>query len=248
KVVLSESFPPIVENKCSEFARNFVTCNHTQLPQVLIHDGKWKKSNKKLAEVTSRILEILNNSWNNLTFGLEHAESLNERTYVTNMIVPAIQASLKNLLYGKNCYISIFKRQSIASSNRKGEERLGRRPDIIFVIKNKGKKYELMYSECLHLFCTSQKIDDNAVKLWCKTNNRPLLRLTVLIRDGASVDQYYYLHELEISVQYSDSNIVAEFIKTLLILYNILTLILYGSLPKSERQKENSLTIDSDSD
>ncbi|CAG8752442.1 8165_t:CDS:1 [Dentiscutata erythropus] len=143
-------------------------------------------------------------------------------------------------------------------------------------MKNKGKKYELMYSECSRLFCTSQKIDDDAVKLWRETNDSmywvykgcrpekdefgiiglqvagPLLRLTVLIRDGASVDQYYHLHESEIPVQYSDSCIVAEFIKTLLILHNILivnmTLIPHGSLPKSERQKENSSTVDSDSD
>ncbi|CAG8540717.1 12116_t:CDS:2 [Cetraspora pellucida] len=104
--MVPESLPPIVENRCGEFVRNFVTCGHTQLPQALIHDGKWKESDEKLAEVTSRILETLNNSWNNPAFGPEHAESLNEGTYVTNMIVPAIQASLKNLPYGKNCYIS----------------------------------------------------------------------------------------------------------------------------------------------
>ncbi|CAG8843996.1 15618_t:CDS:1, partial [Racocetra persica] len=75
----------------------------------------------------------------------------------------------------------------------------------------------------------------------------PLLRLTVLIRDGASVDRYYHLHESEIPVQYSDSYIVAEFIKTLLILRNIL-IVNMRSLPKSERQKENSSTVDSDSD
>ena len=48
------------------------------------------------------------NSWNNLAFGPEHAESLNEGTYVTNMIVPALQASLKNLPYGKTCYITTY--------------------------------------------------------------------------------------------------------------------------------------------
>ncbi|CAG8729761.1 4046_t:CDS:2 [Gigaspora rosea] len=80
-----------------------------------------------------------------------------------------------------------------------------------------------MYSECSRLFCTSQKIDYDAVKLWRETNDGPLLRLTVLIRDGASVDRYYHLHESEIPVQYSDSY-------------------------TSERQKENSSTVGSDSD
>ncbi|CAG8671820.1 16587_t:CDS:2 [Dentiscutata erythropus] len=144
--MVPESLLPIIENRCGEFVRNFITSGHTQLSQALIHDGKWKESDEKLAE----------------------------------------------------------------------------------------------------------KIDDDAVKLWRETNNGmywvykgcrpekdefgiiglqvagPLLRLTVLIRDSAS------------------------FIKTLLILRNILivnmTLIPHGSLPKSERQKENSSTVDSDSD
>ncbi|CAG8752437.1 8164_t:CDS:2 [Dentiscutata erythropus] len=38
--MVPESLPPIVENRCGEFVRNFVTCGHTQLPQALIHDGK----------------------------------------------------------------------------------------------------------------------------------------------------------------------------------------------------------------
>jgi len=69
-----------------------------------------------------------------------------------------------------------------------------------------------MYTECSRLFCTEQKIKDDAVKIWRETNDgmywvykgrRPekdefgiiglqvagsILRLTVLIRDGANVD------------------------------------------------------------
>ena len=36
---------------------------------------------------------------------------------------------------------------------------------------NRGKKYELMYTEYSCLFCTEQKIKDDAVKIWCETND-----------------------------------------------------------------------------
>ncbi|CAG8617992.1 4159_t:CDS:2 [Paraglomus occultum] len=254
--MVPQSLPPIIENTCDEFVKKFVTHNK-RLPQALLHDGNVERSN----------------SWNNPAFGPEHAESLNEGTYVTNMIVPALQASLKNLPYGKTCYITTFERQSIASADRRGEGQSGRRPDIIFIMKDKNKKYELMYSECSRLFCSPQKIEDD-VKLWRETNDgmywvyksrRPekdqfriiglqvagsLLRLSVLIRDGANVDRYYHLHESKIPVQYSDSAIVAKFIETLLITRNILivnmSLLPHGSIPKLERQKEASSTVDSE--
>ena len=167
-----------------------------------------------------------------------------------------------------------FERQSIASADRRGDGRSGRRPDIIFVMKDKNKKYELMYSECSRLFCSPQKIEDDYVKPWRETNDgmywvyksrRPekdqfgiiglqvagsLLRLSALMRDSANVDRYYHLHESKIPVQYSDSVIVANFIETLLVARNILivnmTLLPHGSTPKSERQKVASSTVDSE--
>ena len=86
------------------------------------------------------------------------------------------------------------------------------------------KKYELMYTECSRLFCTEQKIKDDAVKIWREINNgmywmykgqRPekdefeviglqvagsMLQLTVLIRDGANIDRYYHLCESKVPV------------------------------------------------
>ncbi|CAI2196524.1 13640_t:CDS:2, partial [Funneliformis geosporum] len=48
-----------------------------------------------IEKVTSRILGSLNNSWNNPAFSSNFAKSQNEGTYVTNVIVPAIQVTLK---------------------------------------------------------------------------------------------------------------------------------------------------------
>ncbi|GBB91458.1 hypothetical protein RclHR1_18770013 [Rhizophagus clarus] len=266
------TLPGFIRKKCNEFVRDFASRNTNKLPRALLHDGRWKESNEKLAKITDGILETLNDSWNNSAFSPEEAEVLNEITYLTNLIVPAIRASLKNLPHGKFTYISTYERQSIASADRR--KRSGRRPDIIFVMMDRGKKYELMYTECSRLFCTEQKIKDDAVKIWRETNDgmywvykgrRPekdefgiiglqvagsTLRLTVLIRDGANVDRYYHLHESRIPVQKSEPAIVAKFIETLLILRNILivnmSLLPHGSTPKSDRQKEDSTTVDSE--
>ena len=139
---------------------------------------------------------------------------------------------------------------------------------------DRGKKYEFMYTECSRLFCTEQKIKDDAVKIWRETNDgmywvykgqKPekdefeviglqvagsTLWLTVLIRDETNVDRYYHLHESSIPVQKSESAVIVKFIETLLILRNILivnmSLLPHGSTPKSDRQKEDSTTVDSE--
>jgi hypothetical protein len=64
---------------------------------------------------------IRSDSWNNPAFGTNFVESLNEGTYVTNMIVPAIRATLKNLLLRKSTFVSSSERQSSASADRKGD-------------------------------------------------------------------------------------------------------------------------------
>ncbi|CAB5354728.1 unnamed protein product [Rhizophagus irregularis] len=267
------TLPEFIRKKCNEFVRDFASRDTNKLPRALLHDGRWKESNEKLAEITDGILETLNDSWNNSAFSPEEAEVLNEGTYLTNLIVPAIRASLK-ISHMENSPILAHKyeRQSITSADRR--KRSGRRPDIIFVMMDRGKKYELMYTECSRLFCTEQKIKDDAVKIWRETNDgmywvykgrRPekdefgviglqvagsTLRLTVLIRDGANVDRYYHLHESRVPVQKSEPAVVAKFIETLLILRNILivnmSLLPHGSTLKSDRQKENSMTVDSE--
>ena len=76
------------------------------LPQKLSHNEKWKESDKELADTTSRILSSLNDSWNNPAFNFEFAKSQNESTYVTNVIVPAIQITLEGLPLEKSSYVS----------------------------------------------------------------------------------------------------------------------------------------------
>ncbi|UZO10979.1 uncharacterized protein OCT59_002556 [Rhizophagus irregularis] len=147
--MVPSSLPQIIWEKCDEFVVNFAESNISVLPQKLSHNGEWKESDEELADVTSRILG----------------------TYVTNVIVPAIRATLKGLPLGRSSYVSSAERQSSASADRKGEGRTGRRPDIMFVMKHDGKKYELIYVESSRLSCIPQKEKDDEIKLWRETND-----------------------------------------------------------------------------
>ncbi len=65
------------------------------LSQKLLYNRKWKESDKEFTNITSRILDSLNNLWNNPAFSFEFAKLQNEDIYITNVIVSAIQATLK---------------------------------------------------------------------------------------------------------------------------------------------------------
>ncbi|RGB23410.1 hypothetical protein C1646_806572 [Rhizophagus diaphanus] len=218
--MVPSSLPRIIWEKCDEFVVNFAESNISVLPQKLSHNGEWKESDKELADITSRTLSSLNDSWNNSAFSSEFAKSQNEGTYVTNVIVPAIQVTLKGLPLGRSSYVS-----RLASADRKGEGQTGRQPDIMFVMKHDGKKYELIYVESSRLSCTPQKKKDDEIKLWHETNDGMhwmhklsgldkgefgiigiqvagrIIRLNVLIRDVGNVHRYYHLYKAEISVQ-----------------------------------------------
>ncbi len=102
---------------------------------------------------------------------MNFVKSLNEGTYVTNVIVPAIRATLKNLPLGKTTFVSSSERQSSASVDRKDDGRSERWPDIMFVMKYNRKNYELLFTKCSYLSYTAQKERDNQVKLWYEVND-----------------------------------------------------------------------------
>ncbi|RIB19993.1 hypothetical protein C2G38_2180367 [Gigaspora rosea] len=158
QVIADES--DIIKKLPKQLCENFMKPARNMMPTTL--PGRWKESNEKLAEITDEILETCkNDSWNNSAFSPEEAEVLNKGTYLTNLIFPAIRASLKNLHMENSPILARkYERQSIASADRR--KYLERCPDIIFVMMDKGKKYELMYTECSCLFCTEQKIKDDA--------------------------------------------------------------------------------------
>ncbi|RHZ81110.1 hypothetical protein Glove_123g73 [Diversispora epigaea] len=150
---------------------------------------------------------------------------------------------------------------------RKGDGRVGRRPDIMFISKEDNKYYELMYAECSRIICTKQKEEDDDIKLWRECNDglywaqksRRLkkeqfgiigiqvagcrLSLNVLIRDELEVHRYYKLHETEIPIRYSnDPSILADFIYTLLLFRNIL--IVNMSLLRCAHDRRSNRNLD----
>ncbi|CAB4391003.1 unnamed protein product [Rhizophagus irregularis] len=132
---LVQNLPPKIQNTflvtiiretCRRFIANFNEHRTESLPEKLKHDSSWKESGEVLAEVATNILNTLNDVWNNPAFGPDFEDSLNEGTYVTNVIIPSIWSALKNLPFEKNAFISTSERQSLASADRKGDGQMGR--------------------------------------------------------------------------------------------------------------------------
>ncbi|CAG8744271.1 22108_t:CDS:2, partial [Cetraspora pellucida] len=67
------------------------------------------------------------------------------------------KSALKNLLFRLSSFISISKRESLASADRKGDSQMRRHPDIMFMVKHLDMLFEIIYVECLRLVCTPQK-------------------------------------------------------------------------------------------
>ncbi|RHZ82206.1 hypothetical protein Glove_112g51 [Diversispora epigaea] len=154
-----------VKDMCNRFVSNFLSENLSSLPYELSHTNEWKESEDKLEEITLKILETLGSVWRNPAFCSEFVATMNEGTYVNNIIVPLINACLSNNHFGESAFITTFEQQSIASADRRGNGRVGKRPDIMFISKEDDKYYELMYAECSRIICMKQKEEYDDIKL-----------------------------------------------------------------------------------
>ena len=106
--------------------------------------------------------------------------SQSEGTYITDIIVPLLQAGLDDLPNGSIC-MSTAERQSIASKVRKSlgvnEEEsshsprvlIGKKPNVMVMEKCGGKIFELAYVESSQVICTNSKKEDDSIKLWRET-------------------------------------------------------------------------------
>ena len=97
---------PIIREMCNEFVTGFDKHQTEDIPRLLKHDVNWKESVEVLREVTKGVLNTIKDIWKNPAFGPNFVGSLNEGTYVSNVVVPLIRAALKNLPYGKSSFIS----------------------------------------------------------------------------------------------------------------------------------------------
>ncbi|CAG8797122.1 44526_t:CDS:2, partial [Gigaspora margarita] len=106
--------------------------------------------------------------YNNPAFANSMARSeQSEGTYITDTL---FRASLSGLPNGPIC-LNSAERQSLASKARKNlyRGRIGKKPDLIALVKYAVKTFEIAYVECSRVVCASSKKADASVKLWRET-------------------------------------------------------------------------------
>src|ERR1044071_1777772 len=192
---------------------------------------------KFLFEITFNIILYRRDIWKNPAFGPKLVKSQSEGTYMINVIVPMIRASLKDLPIGKSGYISTAERQSIASKDRRG---VRKRPDVMFIASCNNRSYELIYCESSRIICDEQKKENDKVKTWremndgmywahkgCKPDKDEFgiigiqvagteMYLNILIRGMDEIHRFYNLRTVKIPIQPTDGDTVFKFIETLL--------------------------------
>ncbi|GET67259.1 hypothetical protein GLOIN_2v1776328 [Rhizophagus irregularis DAOM 181602=DAOM 197198] len=156
--------PKLVVKKCEDFLENFEVLSTHKIVENAKHDNKWKEDDSDLLKITGRILDVLGEIWSSPIYATSTSRNKqSEGTYITDVIVPLLRASLANLPNGYIC-TSIAERQSIASKIRKNKgidgERIGKKPDIMGIMKQDTNDIELIYVESSRITCSEKKKDD----------------------------------------------------------------------------------------
>ncbi|CAG8640430.1 9243_t:CDS:2, partial [Dentiscutata heterogama] len=143
------SLPPLIETVCNNFLTNYDN-GSTEIPSQKLSYKNWRESEEVLKDISVGILETLGEIWKNLAFTSKFAKTQSEKIYVADIIVPIIQATLKNLPIGKF---------ALASKDRRGERE--KHSDIMFIVKHIDRIYELVFSKYLRIVCNNTKEDDD---------------------------------------------------------------------------------------
>ncbi|CAG8552578.1 3371_t:CDS:2, partial [Scutellospora calospora] len=245
--------PESILFKCDEFVENFDRTIVSGNSNNIFHNKTWKENERDLGKRTGRILDVLSEIWCNPAFATSMSRSeQSEGTYVADVVMPLLRATLEDFPDGNLC-LSTAERQSLASKARRNP-RIGKKPDVMVLVKHEQKVDELVYVECSRVVCTNTKRDDDAVKLWREaldgisyvgTSCRPasnqfgivgiqvareVVHLNVLMLDGAGIPRYFHLDQAEIPLTTDTPWRVKPLIRLLLTLRN--TLIVNKSLLK----------------
>ncbi|CAG8552639.1 14442_t:CDS:2 [Dentiscutata heterogama] len=162
--------PNLVSLKCNEFANNFHKISILDEFKDIRHNGLWKERESDLGKITEQILSTLGNVWNNPAFETSMSRNMqSEGTYITDIIMPLLRATLGDLPNSCIC-LSTAERQSLASKARRndgiGEEKMGKKPDIMALEKCNGKLVEFLFAECSRVSCSATKKEEDEIKLW----------------------------------------------------------------------------------
>src|SRR5688572_27963602 len=96
-----------ITEECVKFVTNFIPQSIPRLDGGLTHDGNWKEGDNKLNEVALKILDMLKSVWCNPAFGFEFVETMTDGTYVNNVILSAINATLFDNSFGEHAFITM---------------------------------------------------------------------------------------------------------------------------------------------
>ncbi|CAB4403575.1 unnamed protein product [Rhizophagus irregularis] len=215
---------PEVESMCDEFVNNFNKIDNLNTLGVIKHDNRWKEGVDQLTERTNHILSVLGEIWNNLAFASSEIRSnQSEGTYITDVIVPLLRASLGALPNNNNICLSTAERQSIASKARRNFEkdkvqgsqsfktRLEKKPDVMVITKSEGKYFEVVFAESSRVTCTDIKKAKDSVKLWRE-----------VLDDASGIPRYFHLGNAEIPFTNGTPWRVKPLVHLLLTLRNII--------------------------
>jgi hypothetical protein len=172
-----------------------------------------------------------------------------EGTYITNVIMPLLRASLSDLPNGYIC-LSMAERQSLASkahrNDRTGKVKMGKKPDIMALERCNGKLVEFLYVESSRIVCSPTKKTDDEIKLWrelldgssyissaCRPTCNQFgvvgvqvasekIYLNVLVNDASGIPRYFHLDHAEIPLTSEVGLRTKALIRLLLTLRNII--------------------------
>ncbi|CAG8718914.1 25294_t:CDS:2, partial [Racocetra persica] len=169
---MKPKLPSEIVTKCVRFAHEYKN-RHDKVDNFrlnLVHDASWKDGIPKQKKIVDDILAVIDETWNNPMYSeVEFRNKINEGTYVADIVLPLIRASLNSLQCGGHTYITTAEHQSVASQSRKNEQesdaQIGDKPDIMLALISNNKKFELLFVECSRILCTSRKKDDDSTKL-----------------------------------------------------------------------------------
>ncbi|RHZ78714.1 hypothetical protein Glove_157g68 [Diversispora epigaea] len=224
--------PTSITSRCVEFSNNFNRADVSKVLRNVVHNKEWKEKESKLIKRTNHILGVLEGVWNNPAFASSEIRGTqSEGTYVTDIIVPLLRASLEDLPNG-GIFLSTAERQSMASKARKSfgpnEERsthktpIGKKPDVMVMAKYGGKIFELAYVESSRILCVACRPTNNQFGIVGIQVAGEDLYLNILVKDASGILRYFHVDQVEIPFTKNTPWRVEPLILLLLTLRNIM--------------------------
>ncbi|CAG8758730.1 21807_t:CDS:10, partial [Gigaspora margarita] len=98
--------PESIASSCKKFVDDFNKPEDTRILRNVVHNKSWKESVSDLRKRAERILSVLEEVWNNPAFkNSTNRKEQSEGTYIADIIMPLLRASLENMPNGESSRI-----------------------------------------------------------------------------------------------------------------------------------------------